>query len=48
MTNREKEQLTTMIDAGEAKRRFHALFVREEDWEADKLGSFGQLVTPCR
>jgi type III restriction enzyme len=29
----------------EAKRGLHALFVRQEDWEAHKLGRFGQLVT---
>ncbi len=28
-------------------RRFHALFVRQEDWEAHKLTSFGQLVAAC-
>jgi type III restriction enzyme len=31
----------------EARRQFHALFVREEDWEAYRLTSFGQLVTAC-
>ena len=31
----------------EAGRKFHALFVRQEDWEAHKLTSFGQLVTAC-
>jgi type III restriction enzyme len=30
-----------------AKRSFHALFVRQEDWEAHKLTSFRQLVTAC-
>ncbi len=30
-----------------AGRQFHALFVRQEDWEAHKLTSFGQLVTAC-
>ena len=30
-----------------ASRRFHALFVRQEAWEAHKLTSFGQLVTAC-
>jgi type III restriction enzyme len=29
----------------EAKRRFHALFVRQEDWEAHQPRNFGQLVT---
>ena len=28
-------------------RRFHALFVRQEAWEAQKLTDFGQLVTAC-
>jgi len=31
----------------EAKRSFHALYVRQEGWEAHKLTSFGQLVTAC-
>lgn len=31
----------------ERGRKFHALFVRQEDWEAHKLTSFGQLVTAC-
>lgn len=47
LTDREKEQLKAMIDADKAKRRFHAPFVREEDWKAHKLG-FGQLVTAGR
>ncbi len=32
----------------ERNRQFHTLFVRQEDWEAHKLTSFGQLVTACR
>ncbi|MGH7091555.1 MAG: type III restriction endonuclease subunit R, partial [Stellaceae bacterium] len=28
-------------------RKFHALLVRQERWEAQKLTSFGQLVTAC-
>lgn len=31
----------------EEKRSFHALFVRQEDWDAHKLTSFGQLVATC-
>jgi type III restriction enzyme len=31
----------------EGKRKFQALFVRQEDWEAHKMISFGQLVTAC-
>jgi type III restriction enzyme len=31
----------------QASRKFRALFVRQEDWEAQKLTSFGQLVTAC-
>jgi type III restriction enzyme len=30
-----------------AGRRFHALFVRQEDWESYKPSDFGQLVTAC-
>ena len=57
LTDREKEPLKAMIDArqsrppgfkaDEAKRQFHTLFVRQEDWEAHKLTSFGQHVTAC-
>ena len=31
----------------EAGRKFKALFVRQEDWEKQKLTSFGQLVSAC-
>ena len=31
-----------------AGRSFHPLFVRQEDWEAYKLTSFGQVVTACQ
>jgi type III restriction enzyme len=32
----------------EEGRKFHALFVRQEDWEAHRLTSFGQLITACQ
>jgi type III restriction enzyme len=31
----------------EGNRRFHALFLRQEDWELYRFTSFGQLVTAC-
>lgn len=34
--------------AHDGPRRFHALFVREEDWENYRVTSFGQLVTAFR
>ncbi len=31
--------------AHDGKRSFHALFVRQEEWDAHRPGNFGQLVT---
>ena len=55
LTGREMEPLNATGDAGqlqppwfktdEAERQFHPLFVRQEDWEAQRPGTFMQLAT---